>query len=270
MLNSLFNNFIESDIGLRSWSDHAWVEGVFSLETTTWSCPSWILNNNLLSVEPLQSETENELKTYFELNGDCGVPGNVVWDAMKAVLRGKLISISSFYLKQKRQYKEELLSNIKKLENLHKATCNPEVYKNLLDERRKLDALELNRIQWNILFKNQKYWLQSPRSLKLLAWKVKTKRNSTHVHALKDAAGRQQISTSDILESFRKYYSKLYSTSSPNSTLIRDFLNTHFLGKSLSKAHMDFLEEPVNSRRSPSSYKIVKKQQNARMGWIWS
>lgn len=115
----------------------------------------------------------------------------------------------------------------------------------MLDEWRKLDVLELNQIQRNILYLNQRYWLRSPRSLKLLSWRVKTKRNSTHVHAIRDAAGRKQRSISVILKSFQKYYSKLYSTCNPNLASIRDFLNTYFSGKFLSQNHVDFLEEPA-------------------------
>lgn len=46
---------------------------------------------------------------YFELN-DCGVKMNMVWDAMKAFLKGKIISLSSSFLNQKRAHKEKLVS----------------------------------------------------------------------------------------------------------------------------------------------------------------
>lgn len=123
---------------------------------------------------------------------------------MKAVMHGRPISLSSFYLKQKREYKHELLRNIKELEHQHKTTCISKVYKRSLEERKKLDALELNSIQQKILRLNQKYWLQSPKTLKLLAWRVKTKRASAQIHTVQDAAGRKQTSTPDILKAFRR------------------------------------------------------------------
>lgn len=40
---------------------------------------------------------------------------------------------------------------------------------------------------------NQKYWMHSPKSLKLLAWKVKTKQNAAQVHALRGKANARLI-----------------------------------------------------------------------------
>lgn len=63
------------------------------------------MNTELLLLEPLESDLEKELTSYFDLNDGCGVNVTLVWDAMKAVIRGKCISMTSSYLKQKRAYK---------------------------------------------------------------------------------------------------------------------------------------------------------------------
>lgn len=82
----MIDDFIDSEIGLQLWADHAWVEGMFYLKTRTKYQQQWRLNSNLLLLEPLHSEIEKEITLYFELNRDCGVNVTLIWDAMKAVL----------------------------------------------------------------------------------------------------------------------------------------------------------------------------------------
>lgn len=105
-----------------------------------------------------------------------------MWDTLKAVLRGKIIALMMSCKKEKIRLREQLLHIIEGLEALHKQTCSPEVYRKLLEERKKLEALDTTRIQRRILYLNQKCCLRTPKSLKLLAWKVKNRQNAVQVH----------------------------------------------------------------------------------------
>lgn len=163
--DSILESFIYSETGLRLWSDHSAVEGRFSLKNKMSHPPQWRLNADLLTLEPIHLELERELISYFELNRDCGVKATLIWDAMKAVIRGKCISITSTYLKKRRAYKETILNQIKNLEEHHKRTCSSKTYQRLLEERKKLEALETKAIQRKLLYTKQKYWLKSPKTL---------------------------------------------------------------------------------------------------------
>lgn len=58
----------------------------------------------------------------------------MVWDAMKAVIRGKIMVISSTYRKEKQQYKNDILQCIKHLEDQYKRMCSKMSCKKLLIE----------------------------------------------------------------------------------------------------------------------------------------
>lgn len=118
-----------------------------------------------------------------------------------------------------------MLKNIEDLENKHKLICNPKLYKKLLEVRKNLDNLETDKTQQRIIYLKQKYGLRTPKSLKQLPWKVNTRRNLVQIHAIKDVNRVKRILTSDILNTFREYYSTLYSTSYPNITKIKNFFN---------------------------------------------
>lgn len=155
------------------WSDHAGLEANFWSQNTLKTCARWRLNTNLLNLEPLCTDSEREIELYLELNENCRVSSQMVWDALKAVVRSKAISISSFYKKEKQAYKMELLNSIQQLKRRHKQTCSNKVYRQLQMERKKLEALEISQIRQNILYMRQKYWLRRPKQQRLLAWKVK-------------------------------------------------------------------------------------------------
>lgn len=116
--------------------------------------PQCQLNANLLFVEPTRTDLEGEINIFFETNCNSGVSLSVMWDTLKAVLRGKIIALMASYKKEKTKLCEQLLQNIKCLEAIHKQTCNPKVYRKLQVEHKKLDALEMTKIQHHILYLN--------------------------------------------------------------------------------------------------------------------
>ena len=55
---------------------------------------TWRLNNTLLNNQEITEETKEEIKKYLETNDNENTTQNL-WDAAKAVLRGKFISNTS-------------------------------------------------------------------------------------------------------------------------------------------------------------------------------
>lgn len=109
---------------------------------------------------------------------------------------------------------------------MHKRNCCTEVYRELQSERKKLEMLEVNVIKRNILYLRQKYWLKTPKALKLLVWKVKERQNLNQVHMIVNEAGRKATLTPDIV-TFQDFYSNLYTASSPLEKDIVEFLSSH-------------------------------------------
>lgn len=58
------------------------------------------LNTNILSYPNIIETLKKEIETYLDLNNKEVSPG-ILWDTMKAVIRGEIISVSS-YLKKKK------------------------------------------------------------------------------------------------------------------------------------------------------------------------
>ena len=60
---------------------------------------TWRLNNMLLNHQQVTEEIKREIKQFLETNDNENMTTQNLWDAAKAVLRGKFIAIQS-YLKK--------------------------------------------------------------------------------------------------------------------------------------------------------------------------
>ena len=58
------------------------------------------LNNTLPNKQEITEEIKEEIKKYLETNDNGNTMTQNLWDAAKAVLRGKLIAIQSYLKKQ--------------------------------------------------------------------------------------------------------------------------------------------------------------------------
>ena len=56
----------------------------------------WRLNNTLLNNQEITEEIKEEIKKYIETNDNESTMTQNLWDAAKAILRGKFIEIQSY------------------------------------------------------------------------------------------------------------------------------------------------------------------------------
>ena len=77
---------------------------------------TWRLNNTLFNNQEITEEIKEEIKKYLETNDNENMTTQNLWDAAKAVLRGKFIAIQSYLKKQKTSQINNLTLHLKQLE----------------------------------------------------------------------------------------------------------------------------------------------------------
>ena len=77
---------------------------------------TWRLNNTLLNNEVITEEIKGKIKKYLETNDNESTMIQNLWDAAKAVLRGKFIAIQSYLKKQETSQINNLTLHLKQLE----------------------------------------------------------------------------------------------------------------------------------------------------------
>lgn len=132
------------EIGIMDLSDHSpvYLNLLLSPEKKT---TTWKLNNNILK-GTTKEELRIEIQRYLDENDNDEVSPLILWDACKAVLRGKIIAKTAYMKKQRQRTLEALQLDLQKLEQENKQ--NPD--RNISQEIKK----KKNRDKFNSLRRN--------------------------------------------------------------------------------------------------------------------
>ena len=109
---SSLGKFNKLEIVSSIFSDHnAMRLDVNYRQTTVKNKNTWRLNNTILN----NQEITEEIKKYIETNGNENTTTQNLWDASKAVLRGKFIAMQSYLKKQETSQRNNLTLHLKQL-----------------------------------------------------------------------------------------------------------------------------------------------------------
>ena len=77
---------------------------------------TWRLHNTFLNNQHVTEEIKREIKKFLETNDNENLTTQNLWDAAKAVLRGKFVAIQSYLKKQEKHQIDNLTLHLKQLE----------------------------------------------------------------------------------------------------------------------------------------------------------
>ena len=77
---------------------------------------AWRLKNTLLKNEWVNQAIREEIKKYTETNENENTAIQMLWDAVKAVLRGKYMAIQAYLKKQEKSPIQNLTAHLKEIE----------------------------------------------------------------------------------------------------------------------------------------------------------
>ena len=84
-------------------------------KTTVRNTNTWTLNNTFLNNQQVTEEIKRKIKKFLETNDNENMTTQNLWDAAKAVLRGKIIAIKSYLKKQEKHRIDNLTLHQKQL-----------------------------------------------------------------------------------------------------------------------------------------------------------
>ena len=83
---------------------------------------TWRLNNTFLNNQHITEEIKRAIKKFLETNDSENRTTQNLWDAAKAVLRGKFIATQSYQKRQERHWMDKLTLHLKQLEKEEQKT----------------------------------------------------------------------------------------------------------------------------------------------------
>ena len=106
---------------------------------------TWRLKNILLKNEWANQAVKEEIKKYMEVNENDKTTAPNLWDAAKAVIRGKYITIQAFLKKEEMSQIHHLTLHLKELEKEQQIKPQTNRRQEIIKIRAKINAIETEK-----------------------------------------------------------------------------------------------------------------------------
>ena len=139
-----------------------------------------------------------------------------LWDAAKALLRGKFIAIQSYLKKQEKSQINNLTIHLKKLQKEEQTKPKVSRRKEMIKIRAKINEIETKKTIPKIN-KTKSWFLEKINKIdKTLARFIRKKRERTQINKIRNEKGELTMDTTEIQSIIRDYYKQLYANKMDN------------------------------------------------------
>lgn len=209
--NQLIPSFKSCDYQSIVISDHAPVFLSMSLPNLPQIKRHWHFNSTLLSDSKFVKFMEEQISLFLEINNSSETSSLVVWDALKAFLRGQIISYSANMKKKASTERFELTKQIKEIDLQYAQSKNPELYKKRIELQARFDLLSTHSIEQQLLKSKSKFYIHGNKTSKILANQLRLIQATRHITEIRMEDGNITTDFSQINDTFSNslHYSHL-------------------------------------------------------------
>ena len=217
----------ECKIGVADVSDHNAVHLTVLLDSrhknTTWRMNVGIMNSKVIT-----EQIKKEIKNCIEDNDTEEIKPTILWDTLKAVIRGKLIAITSQQKKLKQAAYLNLTDKLKNLETKYQNTKKTQLLQEVKTIKEEIDKLLKDEIEKKLRFMKQQYYETGPKATRILARRIRKQQVQSTIPKIRDPqSDKLEYEVAEIENIFKNYYKKLYSQPpSSSEEAKRQFLNS--------------------------------------------
>ncbi|KAF0024969.1 hypothetical protein F2P81_021850 [Scophthalmus maximus] len=170
------------------------------------------LNNTLLKEKEFCSYLLSKIDLNIDTNDNGEVSNATLWEAMKSVLRGHIISYEVMEKRKSKARLTEIDSQLSDLEALYRVQNQPEVLKKISALRYEYNSI-LSKIVSRLLAQvRQKYLEFGDKPQRLLARQLRQSQASKSIHSIKTNDGNPLTDPKRINECFADFYEKDYQS----------------------------------------------------------
>ena len=169
----------------------------------------WRLHNTLLNNQEITDEIKEEIKKCLETSDNENTTIQNLWDAAKAVLKGKFIAIQSYLKNQEKSQIKNLTLHLKELEKEEQTKPKVSRRKEIIKIRAEINEIETKKTIAKIN-KTKNWFFENINKIdKPLARLIKKKRERTQINKIRNEKGEVTMDTTEIQRIITDYYRKL-------------------------------------------------------------
>lgn len=129
---------------------------------------------------------KTEINMYLENNDNGEVSPPILWDACKAVMRGKIIATTSLLKKIRQERLNKLQQHLEELQRQHMRNLDSKVKKEIKKTQEEINDLYMQETQKKFIFTKQKYYEVGGKSTKLLAYRLCKKQADNLIYKIRN------------------------------------------------------------------------------------
>ncbi|KAJ1140200.1 hypothetical protein NDU88_006558 [Pleurodeles waltl] len=123
----------------------------------------------------MEESLRRAITDYLSLNDDGNTRLETLWETLKVVVRGEVMSLSARDNRARREQRAVLEQKVAALERSHKSTGAARIWRELEKMRQQLRRLDWERAEYAIVRLKHKYYIGSNRCGKLLAHRLRAR-----------------------------------------------------------------------------------------------
>ncbi len=170
---------------------------------------------------------EEHIRFFLEANDKGDVDDSVLWDSLKAVMRGHIISYTSWKSKKQNAALKDMESELRRLEQSYQSTPTTDTLGEITKLKCEYNTILSKRVCSQMVTSRQRLFELGDKPHRLLARQLRHSQASQAILRIKNKRGQMVTDQQEINKCFEDFYRNLYSS---NNTTSQDEVN-EFLEK---------------------------------------
>ena len=177
---------------------------------------TWRFDPLLLSRDSFKKFISQQIDSFLEFNLTPGMPLTTVWEALKAYLRGQIISYTAYERKKRKQRLSELSHSIAEVDRKYADSPSPELYREKLLLKTEFDNLSIKQTEQLFFKSKQKFYEHGEKAGKLLAHQIRQSAAASTIPEIQTELGEKTTNPKAINDEFKQFYMTLYGSEPPD------------------------------------------------------
>jgi len=206
----------------------------------------WKLNTGLLADAEFCSYVSSDIDFFLETNRSDHISPLLLWETLKAFLRGRIISFSAHVSKTRRMRQRQLMDSILDIDRQHASSPNPALATKRLQLQTEFNLLSTSKAEHLLQRTRATYYEHGDRASRLLASQLRHQHASHFISQIYDSSQKLTADPANINLEFSLFYSNLYKSEPPPDTLVMESFFNNLEIPTVSRESAENLDRPLS------------------------